>query len=94
MRLPSPCGTHAAFVRHWSLSETPCEPCISAERTYQRERWRNRRAARARIDPTVIASLRLDLEDQKLGRCWCGEWTYDSICGARCGVAIVQEKTS
>lgn len=43
-----PCGTHAAFHRHLSLGETPCEPCVVAEKTYHAaaaRRFRERKAA-------------------------------------------------
>lgn len=39
-----PCGTHAAFNRHRAAREIPCDECVIAERTYQRERGRRRRA--------------------------------------------------
>lgn len=39
-RLPQPCGTHAAFVRHKARGETVDPECVSAERKYQRERVR------------------------------------------------------
>lgn len=42
---PLPCGTHAAFNRHRKRGETPCGPCVVAERDYQRAR---KRASRAR----------------------------------------------
>jgi len=38
-----PHGTHAAFNRHKSAGESPCAPCVHAERTYQRIRSRRRR---------------------------------------------------
>ncbi len=40
-----PCGTHAAYVRHKSRGETPCQACADAERAYQRARPRRRRPA-------------------------------------------------
>ena len=40
---PRPCGTHAAFVRHKANNEQPCEPCVLAEREYQRLRHLRRR---------------------------------------------------
>lgn len=39
------CGSHAAFNRHVSRGEEPCEPCWEQERAYQRSRSRSRRAA-------------------------------------------------
>lgn len=46
-RPTKPCGTHAAYVRHASHKETPCPPCVEAERAYQRDRKRNARRAAA-----------------------------------------------
>ena len=43
--LLQPCGTHAAFNRHRAKGEPICEACRIAERTYQRTRARDRRAA-------------------------------------------------
>lgn len=40
-----PCGTHAAYVRHRAAGQDPCEPCVHAERAYQRARPRDRRVA-------------------------------------------------
>lgn len=45
--LPQPlkeCGTHAAFTRHKTNGEQPCELCVLGERLYQRERARLKRA--------------------------------------------------
>jgi hypothetical protein len=42
-----PHGTHAAYVRHKSHGERPCEKCVEAERTYQCIRGRRRRAEAA-----------------------------------------------
>lgn len=68
-----PCGTHAAFVRHWSHSEEPCEACKQAERLYQRDRFRSAR----RVEPEVVASLCLTSADAHLSRCgYCGEWRW------------------
>jgi hypothetical protein len=39
------CGTRGAYRRHVDNGETPCAPCDSANRTYQRERKREQRAA-------------------------------------------------
>jgi hypothetical protein len=39
-----PCGTPAAFARHTRHGETPCQPCIDAERARVREAMRARRA--------------------------------------------------
>lgn len=39
-----PCGSHAAFNRHRSHRETPCEPCAAAETAYQAARQIRRRA--------------------------------------------------
>ena len=39
-----PCGSHAAFNRHRSHRETPCEPCAAAEIAYQAARQIRRRA--------------------------------------------------
>lgn len=39
------CGTDAAYIRHQRLKETPCEPCRTAHREYQRV-WRARRRAK------------------------------------------------
>ncbi len=44
VRATQPCGTHAAYVRHWKRSETPDEDCVAAERLYQRERKRSKSA--------------------------------------------------
>lgn len=33
-----PCGTRAAYQRHLSLGETPCEPCREARRSYEKAR--------------------------------------------------------
>lgn len=38
------CGSHAGFNGHWKRSETPCEPCATAEREYQRNRHHGRKA--------------------------------------------------
>lgn len=42
-QVAKPCGTHAAYVRHQSHGEEPCEPCKVAQRAYQRDRARERR---------------------------------------------------
>lgn len=42
-----PCGTHAAFLRHKRYGEPIDDVCMEADRTYERERARRRRAARA-----------------------------------------------
>lgn len=42
-----PCGTHAAFNRHKTAGQEPCEPCRIGERVYQRNRARERRAKAA-----------------------------------------------
>ena len=33
-----PCGTRAAFARHYYHCEIPCGPCVAAERDYQHAR--------------------------------------------------------
>lgn len=43
----APHGTHAAFVRHRSHGEEPCDDCRLAERVYQRQRKRSLRARAA-----------------------------------------------
>jgi len=41
-----PCGTHAAFRRHYLAGETPCGPCREANAAYQRAyRKRNKEAS-------------------------------------------------
>lgn len=40
----SVCGTHAAYVKHVRLGETPCFPCKVARANYQRE-YRARKVA-------------------------------------------------
>lgn len=40
----APHGTHAAFNRHRNDGTEPCGRCWDAERTYQRDRGRRRRA--------------------------------------------------
>lgn len=42
----APHGTHSAFNRHRSDGSYPCSKCWDAERTYQRNRGRRRRAVR------------------------------------------------
>jgi DNA-binding transcriptional regulator YiaG len=37
-----PCGTSAAWQRHWNAGEEPCQPCTDAKRAYQRT-WHQRR---------------------------------------------------
>ena len=32
-----PCGTEAAYIRHWKANETPCEACREAHRVNQRK---------------------------------------------------------
>lgn len=39
-----PHGTHAAFIRHRSRKEEPCDACWHGEREYQRLRGQRRRA--------------------------------------------------
>jgi formamidopyrimidine-DNA glycosylase len=34
-----PCGTYAAYLRHWKRQERPCEPCQKAQRAYSRRRY-------------------------------------------------------
>ena len=46
-RVFQPCGTHAAFNRHKSRSEEPCDVCKAGERIFQRIRARERRAKAA-----------------------------------------------
>lgn len=46
-----PHGTHAAFVRHRTNKEEPCEACWHGEREYQRNRKRQVRSA-ARLTTT------------------------------------------
>lgn len=81
-RLLKPCGTHAAYVRHWSRSEPSCEPCQQAERDFQRERFRLRRdhadvGRVSHIDPVQAADYRLTREDSQIRRCgWCGCQNY------------------
>lgn len=41
-----PCGSRAAFRRHETLGQNPCEDCWVAERAYQAERKRNATIAR------------------------------------------------
>jgi hypothetical protein len=41
-----PCGTHAAFVRHRSNDERPCDACSGAEKAYQKQQSDARTAAR------------------------------------------------
>lgn len=36
---PQPCGTRASFQRHRNHCQTPCAPCTTAERDYQRQRY-------------------------------------------------------
>lgn len=36
-----PCGTRAAALRHRYHGEQPCDPCVEAEREYDRNRERN-----------------------------------------------------
>jgi hypothetical protein len=45
-RLLQPCGTHAAYTRHRSRGEEPCEACVIGERLYQRNRPGKRAGAR------------------------------------------------
>ena len=45
-----PCGTHAAYMRHYYRQEEPCEACREAHRVYSREavrRFRQNRGAAA-----------------------------------------------
>jgi hypothetical protein len=44
---PTGCGTHAAFNTHRRHAETPCAPCVTAERRYQKRRTRHSPTARA-----------------------------------------------
>lgn len=44
-----PCGTHSAFNRHVSHGEEPCDNCRLAERVYQRESKRRRRAKQQQV---------------------------------------------
>lgn len=37
-----PCGTLAAYRRHYLHGEKPCEPCAEANRAYQKELYRQR----------------------------------------------------
>lgn len=53
-----PCGTRAAFVRHKDSGETPCDLCREAERTYQRIRSRQRRAAAKRRSAPAAEAAR------------------------------------
>lgn len=80
MRSLKPCGTHAAYVRHWSRSETPCQPCQEAERLFQRDRSRTRRAIDGRREyavPALAVETCLTTADSRLRRCWwCGQWAY------------------
>lgn len=46
-RVLRPCGTHAAYVRHKARGEAVCDACLDAERTYQADRSRARRARKA-----------------------------------------------
>lgn len=43
-----PCGTHAAWTRHRSRGEEPCEACWVGEREYQRSRPGRRAGDRAK----------------------------------------------
>lgn len=40
----APCGTRAAYQRHWSKGEEVCEPCRQADRAYMAELREARRA--------------------------------------------------
>lgn len=48
-----PHGTHAAFMRHRTRREEPCESCWHGEREYQRLRARRRRSTTPRTTPTT-----------------------------------------
>lgn len=37
-RMLKPCGTRAAYVRHLSYGQAPCEPCTRANRAYEASR--------------------------------------------------------
>lgn len=56
---PLACGTHAAFTRHRLKNETPCTPCIGAEREYRATRRNHRRISEALDEDTVHAIHRL-----------------------------------
>jgi hypothetical protein len=43
-----PCGTVAAYMRHWRRGEKPCEACLQAKRDRYKERDSERALARAR----------------------------------------------
>lgn len=42
MRTLQPCGTNAAYHRHLSHDEVPCEPCLDAHRADARRRFGHR----------------------------------------------------
>ena len=46
----APCGSHAAHNRHRAHGEPPCGLCTDAERAYQADRHRRRRAAPSEED--------------------------------------------
>jgi hypothetical protein len=46
MRELLPCGTYAAFNRHKSRGETPCDACREAKREYDREYQREYKLGR------------------------------------------------
>lgn len=38
-RVLQPCGTRAAWRRHIARGETPCDPCVAANRDYETARY-------------------------------------------------------
>lgn len=80
-RTDSKCGTYAGWYRHGRRGETPCGPCLAAQRAYHRdylarnpevrERRRLENAARSRAMTRLAAESRArfrELYNEELAR--------------------------
>lgn len=58
-RLLKPCGTRAAYVRHLSYGQAPCDLCTRANRAYETARHPRSRQAPEAQDPLLRELLDL-----------------------------------
>lgn len=49
-----PCGTPAAYLRHWRRGEDPCTPCKEAHRAHNKENARKVRASSRNLPPCTV----------------------------------------
>lgn len=61
-----PCGTQAAYQRHRKRGETPCQPCVEANRAYMRK-WRGGDLSPRELEPcgTRAAYMRHRRNDEE-----------------------------